>query len=113
MPADPVTGIPPVAETVFMLSLHCHKPVQSLANSIAATDVFTGGGNLYSVLAAGGDPYSVLAGREDLNGVLAALCLLFRHCTRFFRECRHGHHGKAEYKCQEQTQYSFLHKILL
>ena len=62
-----------------------------LVGSISPTDVFTGGG--------------------DVGGVPAALCLLFRHRTCPFRKCRHGHHGKAEHKCQEQTQYPFLHKI--
>ena len=62
-----------------------------LVGSISPTDVFTGGG--------------------DVGGVPATLCLLFRHCTCPFRKCRHGHHGKAEHKCQEQTQYPFLHKI--
>ena len=60
-----------------------------LVGSISPTDVFTGGG--------------------DVGGVPAALGLLFRHCTCPFRKCRHGHHGKAEHKCQKQTQYSFFH----
>ena len=88
-------------------SLRClHRCI--LCHSIAAADVFNGGGGLCGVLAGG-----FLAGGGNISSVLAVLCLLFRHCTRFFRKCRHGHHGKAEYKCQNQTQYSFLHKILL